>query len=128
MEGMSEGAAWRYVGETLTLLAAEPEGQAARLDEYRLETDDLAEDYGDAEAAIAVLVDAGSVEVALQTRLAGIDAVLDAMSGAENAARWAYAAPATDAGRTRVRALAREALIELTGTWRHPLPTLIEHG
>lgn len=114
MRGMSERAAWRYVVETVTLLAAEPEDQVAWLDGYRIETDDLAEDYGNVKAAIAVLFDAGSVAMALQTRLSRIDAVLDAMGSAENAVRWAYTALATDAGWARVRQMAREALVELT--------------
>lgn len=117
-----EAVAWRCLTEALTVLAAAPDDQVAWLNLFRFETDEMAEDYGCTRAAVSRLVDAGRIDVALETRLGRIDAVLDAMSGSRQADRWACEALATDAGWLRVRRMARQALTELTGTWRHPLP------
>ncbi|MGW0167379.1 MULTISPECIES: hypothetical protein [unclassified Streptomyces] len=121
---LSEASAWKYLIETLTMLAVDARDQTAWLDKYRLETDDLAEDYGNAQASIALLAEAGRIDVAMESRLARIDAILDVMSGAEQASRWTYEALTADAGWLKVRQLAREALTELAGTWQQPLPTL----
>ncbi|MGC0331123.1 site-specific recombinase [Streptomyces sp. SAI-170] len=125
---LSEAGAWKYLVETLTMLAAEAEDQTVWLERYRLETDDLALDYENAGAAIHVLAEAGRIDVALESRLARIDAILDAMSGTQQSSRWTYAALTADAGWLKVRQLAREALTELAGTWQQPLPTLGTYG
>ncbi|MEV5012571.1 hypothetical protein [Streptomyces sp. NPDC055692] len=65
-----------------------PGDQTAWLDKYRLETNDLAWDYENAQASIALLAEAGRIDVAMESRLARIDAIIDAMSGAEQASRW----------------------------------------
>lgn len=121
---LSEASAWKYLLETLTMLAADARDQTAWLDKYRLETDDLALDYENARASLVLLAEAGRIDVATESRLARIDTILDAMSGAEQAPRWTYEALMADAGWLKVRQLAREALTELTDTWRQPLPTL----
>jgi hypothetical protein len=108
----------------LTTLAADAKDQVAWLDRYWLETDDLALDYENAQASIAVLAEAGRIDPAMESRLARIDAILDRMSGLENAPRWSYEALTSDPGWIKLRQLAREALEELAGTWRQPLPTL----
>ncbi|MGW2934051.1 hypothetical protein ACWDA7_19870 [Streptomyces sp. NPDC001156] len=125
---LSEAGAWKYLIETLTMLALDAKVQTAWLDKYRLETDDLALDYENARASIVLLAEAGRIDVAMESRLARIDAILDAMSGAEQASRWTYEALTADAGWLKVRQLAREALTELAGTWQQPLPTLGIHG
>ncbi|MFJ5897451.1 hypothetical protein ACIQFZ_18635 [Streptomyces sp. NPDC093064] len=125
---LSEASAWKYLIETLTMLAVDASDQTTWLDKYRLETDDLAEDYENAQGAIALLAEAGRIDVAMESRLARIDAILDAMSGAEQASRWTYEALTADAGWLKVRQLAREALTELAGTWQQPLPTLGIYG
>ncbi|MGV9344435.1 hypothetical protein ACWDSD_06405 [Streptomyces spiralis] len=125
---LSEASAWKYLIETLTMLAVDASDQTTWLDKYRLETDDLALDYENAQAAIAILAEAGRIDVAMESRLARIDAILDAMSGAEQASRWTYEALTADAGWHKVRQLAREALTELAGTWQRPLPTLWIYG
>ncbi|MFF4147150.1 hypothetical protein ACFY0A_38880 [Streptomyces sp. NPDC001698] len=48
---LSEASAWKYLIETLTMLAVDARDQTAWLDKYRLETDDLAEDYENAQAS-----------------------------------------------------------------------------
>ncbi|MBC2906445.1 hypothetical protein [Streptomyces cupreus] len=121
---LSEGNASKYLNSTLTTLAADARDQIAWLDRHRLETDDLALDYENARGAILVLTEAGRIDAATESRLARIDAILDAMSGPEHAARWTYEALTTDTGWLTVRQLAREALTELAGTWQQPLPTL----
>lgn len=125
---LSEASAWKYLIETLTMLAADARDQRHWLDEYRLETDDLALDYENARSAIVILAEAGRIDVAMESRLARIDAIFDAMSGAEQASRWTYEALAADAGWLTVRQLAREALTDLAGTWQQPLPTLGIYG
>lgn len=120
----SEASAWKYLVETLTMLAVDAKDQTTWLDKYRLEPDDLAMDYENGKSAITLLVEAGRIDVAMESRLARIDAILDAMSGAEQASRWTYEALTADAGWLKVRQLAREALTELAGTWQQPLPTL----
>ncbi|MFF3879088.1 hypothetical protein [Streptomyces sp. NPDC001978] len=119
---LSEAGAWKYLIETLTMLDVDAGDQTAWLDKYRLETDDLALDYENARTSIVLLAEAGRIDVAMESRLARIDAILDAMSGAEQAFRWTYEALTADAGWLKVRQLAREALTELAGTWQQPLP------
>ncbi|POX50925.1 hypothetical protein C3488_13270 [Streptomyces sp. Ru72] len=121
---LSETSASKYLISTLTTLAADAEDQIAWLDRYRLETDDLALDYENARGAILVLTETGRIGAVMASRLSHIDAILDAMSGPEHAARWTYEALTTDAGWLAVRQLAREALGELAGTWQQPMPTL----
>ncbi|MFJ9131422.1 MULTISPECIES: hypothetical protein [unclassified Streptomyces] len=125
---LSEASAWKYLIKTLTMLAADARDQTAWLDKYRLETDDLALDYENAQSSIAVVAETGRIDVAMESRLVRIDAILDAMSGTEQASRWTYEALTADAGWFKVRQLAREALTELAGTWQQPLPTLGIHG
>ncbi|WP_351232408.1 hypothetical protein [Streptomyces sp. NPDC002133] len=125
---LSEASAWKYLIETLTMLAVDARDQRTWLDKYRLETDDLALDYENARASIVLLAEAGRIDVAMESRLARIDAILDAMSGAEQASRWTYEALTADTGWLKVRQLAREALTELAGTWHQPLPTLGIYG
>ncbi|MFJ9131260.1 hypothetical protein ACIRJS_44990 [Streptomyces sp. NPDC102340] len=110
------------------MLAADARYQTAWLDKYRLETDDLALDYENAQSAIAVVAETGRIDVAMESRLVRIDAILGAMSGAEQTSRWTYEALTADAGWFKVRQLAREALAELADTWQQPLPTLGIHG
>jgi hypothetical protein len=125
---LSEASAWKYLIETLTMLAADARDQTAWLDKYRLETDHLALDYENARAAVVLLAEAGHIDVPITSRLALIDAILDGMSGAEQASRWTYEALMTDAGWLKVRELAREALTVLAGTRQQPLPTLGIHS
>ncbi|MEV5011195.1 hypothetical protein [Streptomyces sp. NPDC055692] len=125
---LSEASAWKYLIETLTMLAVDARDQTTWLDKYRLETDDLALDFENAQSAIAILAEAGRIDVAMESRLARIDAILDAMSGAKQASRWTYEALTAHAGWLKVRQLAREALTELAGTWQLPLPTLGIYG
>ena len=127
-QGLSEAGAWKYLIETLTMLAVDASDQTTWLDKYRLEPDDLAEDYAVAKHAVWILVEAGCIDVAMESRLAHIDAILDVMSGPEQAARWTYEALTTDAGWLTVRRLARTALTELAGTWQQPLPVLGIYG
>jgi hypothetical protein len=53
-----------------------------------------------------------------------IDAVLSAMSGAENADRWTRDARAVDEGWEQTRRLARRVLVAELGEWQQPLPEI----
>ncbi|MFJ3339542.1 hypothetical protein [Streptomyces sp. NPDC086766] len=121
---LSEANASKYLVSTLTTLAADAGDQIAWLDRYRLETDDLALDYENAKGAILVLAEAGRIDAVMKSRHSRMDAILDAMSGPEHAARWTYEALTTDAGWLTVRQLARDALAELAGAWQQPMPAL----
>lgn len=46
------------------------------------------------------------------------------MSGQQNADRWTTETLETDPGWNEARALARQIMVELTGSWDHPMPKI----
>ncbi|MEX2985571.1 hypothetical protein [Streptomyces sp. C36] len=60
----------------------------------------------------------------VMARLRAIDAIFTEMSGRKNADRWTLEALETDSGWSEVRALARQAMLELIGAWDHPMPKI----
>ncbi|MFF9094289.1 hypothetical protein ACF1AX_14340 [Streptomyces sp. NPDC014802] len=70
------------------------------------------------------LADEGQLNRGVLPDLRQIDAVLDEMSGAESADRWAKDALSVDEGWHRARRLARQVLVAELGEWRLPLPEI----
>ncbi len=96
----------------------------AWLDKYRVVVDEIALDFDHAYRMAARLVEHHRISENVAVALRQIDALLAGMSGYEHADRWTRDALAGDAGWGQARQLARQALIELTGGWERPLPSI----
>lgn len=114
----------RLLIESLTLLAADARSQVAWLDRHGVVADEIALDFAHAFDMAEALVDAGRLGPGVLPDLREIDAVLGAMSGAENAGRWTREALSVDEGWSRTRRLARGVLVAELGDRRQPLPEI----
>ena len=114
----------RLLIESLTLLAAHAQSQVAWLDRHGVGTDEIALDFAHAFDMAEALVDAGQLGRGVLPDLREIDAVLSAMSGAENADRWTRDALSVDEGWSQTRRLARRVLVAELGEWQQPLPEI----
>ncbi|MBC9713683.1 hypothetical protein H9Y04_14005 [Streptomyces sp. TRM66268-LWL] len=70
------------------------------------------------------LVEHDQISGSAAAELREIDVLLAGMSGHEQADRWTRDALVSDAGWSQARQLAHQVLIELTGGWEHPLPSI----
>ncbi|MFC9994093.1 hypothetical protein [Nocardia sp. NPDC127526] len=102
--------------DALVLLGADAAVQAAWLDKHSVSADEIALVFDDAFR----LVQDRDIDKGITTTLREIDTLLGEMSGQEHAERWTRAGLAVDEGWSRARQLAREALVELTGSWDDP--------
>lgn len=114
----------RLLLDSLTVLAADAPAQAAWLAEYGVLTDELALDFDHAFRMAEALVKDGQLDRAVLSDLRQIDALLSAMSGAENSRRWTTDGLSVDEGWSRTRQLARKALVAELGEWQWPLPVI----
>ncbi|MEU6610177.1 hypothetical protein ABZ922_34890 [Streptomyces shenzhenensis] len=108
--------------ESLTVLAADAQTQAAWLAKHGIVTDEIALDFDHAFGMAEALVDEGQLGHGVLPDLREIDTVLGEMSGAENAGRWTRAALSVDDGWSQTRRLARRVLVTELGEWQQPLP------
>ncbi|MFG3014201.1 hypothetical protein ACGFZB_28005 [Streptomyces cinerochromogenes] len=70
------------------------------------------------------LVQTGQLGRGVLPYLREIDAVLNAMSGAENADRWTRHALSVDEGWSQAWRLGRRVLVAELGEWQQPLPEI----
>ncbi len=115
---------WQRMIEALAVLGADSADQLAWIDKHKVVTDELALESDDAFRLIADLRQEEFLDTEALGKLQLIDAVLEEMSGRENAERWSREALATDAGWRQVRTLARDLLVSLQGDWRRTLPQI----
>ncbi|MEW2275624.1 hypothetical protein GA0115256_14417 [Streptomyces sp. DconLS] len=108
----------------LALLGADSADQLVWIDKYKVVTDELALEFDDVFLLLAGSQQEEPLDEEAMRKLRLIDAVLEEMSGGENAERWSREALATDEGWHQVRALARDVLVSLQGDWRLPLPEI----
>jgi hypothetical protein len=112
--------------DALALLGASSADQLAWIDKYQVTTDEVALEFDDALHLLSgVWPGHGESSEDVMSRLRLVDAVLGEMSGVENAERWSREALSADAGWCRVRALARDLLVDLRGSWCLPLPEIL---
>ncbi|MGW9324637.1 hypothetical protein [Streptomyces koyangensis] len=105
----------RLLVDSLIALAADAPAQATWARRHGVPTDEFALDFDHAlRTAGSRLAEAVGSTPTTET-LRGLDALLRAMSGPDQADRWEPAALATDPGWAEVRSLAREALGGLAG-------------
>ncbi len=114
----------RLLIESLTVLAADAQVQAAWLDSHGVMTDEIALDFDHAFRMAEALVAEGQLSVEVTTDLQEIDAILSAMGDGENADRWTRDALSTDEGWGHARRLARRVLGAELGEWQQPLPEI----
>jgi hypothetical protein len=114
----------RLLIQSLTVLAADAQSQVAWLDRHGVVTDEIALDFDHAFGMVEALVEAGHLGGGVLPDLREIDAVLSAMSGAQNADRWARDALSVDQGWSQARRLARRVLVAELGEWQQPLPEI----
>lgn len=86
--------------------------------------DEIALDFDHAFRMSNQLVEHHQISENAAADLREIDVLLAGMSGHEHAGRWTPGALAGDAGWSQARQLARQVLVELTGGWEHPLPSI----
>lgn len=114
----------RLLIDSLSVLAADASNQTAWLEEHEVAVDELALDFDHAFRMANRLVEHHQISENTAAELREIDVLLAGMSGHEQAGRWTRDALANDTGWNEARQLARQALIELTGGWKHPLPDI----
>ncbi|MGJ5760745.1 hypothetical protein [Streptomyces galbus] len=114
----------RLLLESLAVLAADAPSQVAWLAKHDVVTDEMALDFDHAFAMAEALVGEGQLGRRVLPDLREIDAVLSAMSGAQNAGRWTREALSADEGWSQARRLARRVLIAELGEWQQPLPKI----
>jgi hypothetical protein len=111
--------------ESLTVLAADAQTQAAWLDRYGVMTDEIALDFDQAFRMTEALAAEGHLAEGITADLQEIDMILSRMSDGENADRWTRDALSTDEeGWGRARRLARRLLVAELGGWQQPLPEI----
>lgn len=110
--------------ESLAVLAADAPCQVAWLYKQGVVTDEIALDFDHAFDMAEALVGEGQLSRGVLTHLREIEAVLDEMSGAENADRWTRDALSVDEGWRRARGLARRVLVAELREWQLPLPEI----
>ncbi|MFJ8254314.1 hypothetical protein [Streptomyces sp. NPDC094466] len=110
--------------DSLSVLAADAPAQTAWLDKHRVAVDEIALDFDHAFRMAGRLIEHQQISENAVVALREIDALLACMSGHEHADRWTRNALASDARWDQGRQLARQVLIELTGGWEHPLPSI----
>ncbi|WP_240958566.1 hypothetical protein [Streptomyces barkulensis] len=108
--------------ESLTVLAADAQTQAAWLAKCGVMTDEIALDFDHAFGMAGSLMLAGCLTRRVVAGLQEVDATLNAMSSEGNADRWTRDALSTDEGWALARRLARQVLVVEVGEWQRPLP------
>ncbi|MFG2321332.1 hypothetical protein [Streptomyces sp. NPDC048568] len=106
------------------MLAADAPVQTAWLDEYAVAVDEIALDFDHAFRMANRLVERHQISENAAAELRGIDVLLADMSVDGQADRWTPDALAGDAGWSQARLLARQVLVELTGEWENPVPSI----
>ncbi|MCF6473100.1 hypothetical protein FAF44_32615 [Nonomuraea sp. MG754425] len=104
------------LAETLVMLAASADEQAAWIARHQWHTDELALDFDWANGWVPWSVDEQSPRLlspALHDLLQRIENCLTAMSGQSNTERWTPKGLATDPGWAEVRHLSSQALAEI---------------
>ncbi|SCD91997.1 hypothetical protein GA0115246_108017 [Streptomyces sp. SolWspMP-sol7th] len=114
----------RLLINSLSVLAPDASVQMAWLDEHKVAVDEIALDFDHAFRMTNRLVEHHQISGSAAAGLLEIDVLLAAMSGHAQADRWTRDALVSDAGWSEARQLARQILIELTGGWEHPLPSI----
>nr|WP_308800973.1 hypothetical protein [Streptomyces polyasparticus] len=114
----------RLLIDSLSVLAADASVQTAWLDEHEVAVDEIALDFDHAFRMANRLVEHDQISGSAAAELREIDVLLAGMSGHEQADRWTRDALVSDAGWSQARQLAHQVLIELTGGWEHPLPSI----
>ncbi|WP_328946061.1 hypothetical protein OG259_36080 [Streptomyces sp. NBC_00250] len=114
----------RLLIESLTVLAADAQIQAAWLDRHGVVTDEIALDFDHAFGLADELVAQGRLTSGVMADLEGIDVILSGMSGGENHDRWTRDALSTDEGWAEARRLARRVLVAELGEWERSLPEI----
>ncbi|MEV4331906.1 hypothetical protein AB0K02_15455 [Streptomyces sp. NPDC049597] len=110
--------------ESLTVLAAEPQAQAAWLDSHGVVTDEIALGFDHALRMAEALVAGGQMADGVMVGLQEIDVTLSAMSDGHSADRWTKRALSTDEGWAQARRLACQVLVAELGEWQQPLPRI----
>ncbi|TGB17711.1 hypothetical protein E4099_03110 [Streptomyces palmae] len=110
--------------ESLAVLAADAQTQAAWLDSHGVMADEIALDFDHAFRMADALVAEGRLSGGVMAALGKIDAILSGMSDDEITDRWTTDALSTDAGWAQTRCLARRVLAAEMGGWRQPLPRI----
>ncbi|HZU59137.1 MAG TPA: hypothetical protein VFA06_24870 [Actinocrinis sp.] len=100
----------RALIESLSMLASDAAVQVAWLDEHGWPSDELAEDHSAPARNAWWMCEEGLISAEVRDLVERIDMIFTEMSGAQNAARWTYAALTTDDGWSQIRAAARRAL------------------
>ncbi|MDQ0847071.1 hypothetical protein [Streptomyces sp. V1I6] len=125
MENRDSSFRRRLLIESLTVLAADAQTQAAWLDRYGVMTDEIALDFDHAFRMTEALAAEGHLAEGITADLQEIDMILSRMSDGDNADRWTRDALSTDEeGWGRARRLARRLLVAELGGWQQPLPEI----
>ncbi|MFE1337448.1 hypothetical protein ACFW6K_07220 [Streptomyces sp. NPDC058733] len=124
MESAGPSFRRRLLFESLAIMAADAASQVAWLTKHGVVTDEIALDFSHAFGMAEALANEGQLSCGVLPDLRQIDAVLDEMSGAESADRWAKDTLSVDEGWHRARRLARQVLVAELGEWRLPLPEI----